>query len=266
MSDLRRRGRAAGDFADCRSNVSRRSIASKSSGASATRAASSSRSRSTSPHRDASQADRRWTSAGVASPARRCFRAALVEPIRPHRPVESRAPDGPIVGLAPQALVDQFFRFVVGGRPDREVRASQPDSVVLGSQPADLVEVFAEGVRRRDIPAQLHAESSQVDGLLGRPVTPGIPGVRRGGLGGARGEQSRRPQSRSIAGGPLVSLAGGGFVYIRNERDGSEQLFGERDDPRELTNQIHADLLQSVVRRFRARLCQMRPGSARAAR
>ena len=34
--------------------------------------------------------------------------------------------------------------------------------------------------------------------------------------------------------GPLISLAEGDFVYIRNEGDGSEELFNERDDPREL--------------------------------
>ena len=44
--------------------------------------------------------------------------------------------------------------------------------------------------------------------------------------------QGRSPASR----GPLVSLAEGDFVYIRNEGDGSEELFNERDDPLELRN------------------------------
>ena len=43
--------------------------------------------------------------------------------------------------------------------------------------------------------------------------------------------QGRSPAKR----GPLVSLAEGDFVYIRNEGDGAEELFNERDDPRELT-------------------------------
>ena len=36
--------------------------------------------------------------------------------------------------------------------------------------------------------------------------------------------------------GPLVSLAEGDLVYIYNEGDRTEELFNERDDPRELTN------------------------------
>ena len=51
----------------------------------------------------------------------------------------------------------------------------------------------------------------------------------------ARVAQSSRSQSRSIArliGARLISLAEGDFVYIRNEGDGTEELFNERDDPR----------------------------------
>ncbi len=40
--------------------------------------------------------------------------------------------------------------------------------------------------------------------------------------------QGRAPSHR----GPLTSLAEGGLVYIRNEGDGTEELFDERDDPR----------------------------------
>ena len=46
--------------------------------------------------------------------------------------------------------------------------------------------------------------------------------------------QGRSPASR----GPLVSLADDDFVYIRNEGDGSEQLFDERGDPQELTTGV----------------------------
>ena len=41
--------------------------------------------------------------------------------------------------------------------------------------------------------------------------------------------QGRSPAYR----GPLISLAEGDFVYIRNEGDGSEELFNQRDDPHE---------------------------------
>ena len=44
--------------------------------------------------------------------------------------------------------------------------------------------------------------------------------------------QGRSPAYR----GPLISLAEGDFVYIRNEGDGGEELFNEGDDPEELDN------------------------------
>jgi arylsulfatase A-like enzyme len=58
--------------------------------------------------------------------------------------------------------------------------------------------------------------------------------------------------------GPLVSLAQGDFVYIRNETDGHEELFNEREDPRELSNRAHSEALQSLVDRFRAQLNELR--------
>ena len=70
----------------------------------------------------------------------------------------------------------------------------------------------------------------------------------------ANPNQGRSPAAR----GPLVSLAGGGFVYIRNERDGSEELFDEREDPREIVNQARVDAMRPVMQRFRARLDQIR--------
>jgi arylsulfatase A-like enzyme len=66
--------------------------------------------------------------------------------------------------------------------------------------------------------------------------------------------QGRSPAKR----GPLVSLAEGDFVYIRNERDGVEELFNERDDPGELRNLARVDALEPVVKRFRERANQLR--------
>jgi arylsulfatase A-like enzyme len=62
--------------------------------------------------------------------------------------------------------------------------------------------------------------------------------------------QGRSPAYR----GPLVSLALGDFVYIRNEGDGSEELFNERDDPYELTNRARTGALLPLLRRFRDHL------------
>jgi arylsulfatase A-like enzyme len=54
--------------------------------------------------------------------------------------------------------------------------------------------------------------------------------------------------------GPLISLADGDFVYIRNQGDGTEELFNERDDPGELHNRAHDANMQPIVKRFRQHL------------
>jgi arylsulfatase A-like enzyme len=71
--------------------------------------------------------------------------------------------------------------------------------------------------------------------------------------------QGRSPAYR----GPLISLAEGDFVYIRNEGDGGEELFDEREDPRELTNRSGAEAMRPIVRRFRAQLDQLKPAGKR---
>jgi arylsulfatase A-like enzyme len=69
--------------------------------------------------------------------------------------------------------------------------------------------------------------------------------------------QGRSPAYR----GPLISLAEGDFVYIRNEGDGSEELFNERDDTRELTNRATVGAMFPVLQRFRDHLNQLRTAS-----
>jgi arylsulfatase A-like enzyme len=64
--------------------------------------------------------------------------------------------------------------------------------------------------------------------------------------------QGRAPTHR----GPLISLAEGDFVYIRNGGDGGEELFNERDDPDELNNLARAEAMQPVLRRFREHVQQ----------
>ena len=54
--------------------------------------------------------------------------------------------------------------------------------------------------------------------------------------------------------GPLISLADDNFVYIRNDRDGSEQLFDERGDPNEFINRSGVESMRPVLERFRRRL------------
>jgi arylsulfatase A-like enzyme len=57
--------------------------------------------------------------------------------------------------------------------------------------------------------------------------------------------------------GPLVSLAEGDLLYIRNEGDGVEELYNLRDDPHELTNRAQSASMQPVLSGFRDRLAQI---------
>jgi arylsulfatase A-like enzyme len=66
--------------------------------------------------------------------------------------------------------------------------------------------------------------------------------------------QGRSPGHR----GPLISLAANDFVYIRNEGDGTEELFNERDDPGELSNRARADAMRPILLRFREHLVRIR--------
>ena len=111
-----------------------------------------------------------------------------------------------------------------------------------GDQPGKIVR---DPVSLRDLPATI------VD-LVGLGTGAPFPGRSLSGLWRqflARDGSDRRPrwviselpspspsdpdQGRSPARrGPLVSLAEGDLVYIRNEGDGTEELYNERDDPR----------------------------------
>ena len=61
--------------------------------------------------------------------------------------------------------------------------------------------------------------------------------------------------------GPLVSLADRDLVYIKNEGDGTEELYDERADPRELTNRAASDKMRPVLERFRQQLARLKPGN-----
>ncbi len=57
--------------------------------------------------------------------------------------------------------------------------------------------------------------------------------------------------------GPLISLAEGDFVYIRNQRDGTEELYNEQDDPGELRDLSRVEAMQPVLERLRRRLDEL---------
>ena len=59
--------------------------------------------------------------------------------------------------------------------------------------------------------------------------------------------QGRSPAYR----GPLVAIAERDLVYIQNAGDGTEELYNERDDPRELINRARAAASQPVLEHFR---------------
>jgi arylsulfatase A-like enzyme len=66
--------------------------------------------------------------------------------------------------------------------------------------------------------------------------------------------QGRSPAHR----GPLSALCEGDFVYIRNERDGSEELFNERDDPAEIDNRAQLAGGTATLNRLREKLNKLR--------
>jgi hypothetical protein len=78
----------------------------------------------------------------------------------------------------------------------------------------------------------------------------------------ARPNQGRSPASR----GPLVSMAKGDFVYIRNDGDGTEQLFNERIDPQEIDDRSRFESMRPVLEGFRNRLDLIRRTSASSGR
>jgi arylsulfatase A-like enzyme len=62
--------------------------------------------------------------------------------------------------------------------------------------------------------------------------------------------QGRSPAHR----GALVSIAEGDFAYIRNEREGSEELFDERRDPNESDNRARFEAGRAIKEQLRAHL------------
>jgi arylsulfatase A-like enzyme len=136
--------------------------------------------------------------------------------------------------------------------------------------------VVSEPVSLRDLPATI------VD-LLGLGVGSPFPGLslarfwRNSSSGNAdlasdgdpvvselRFQNPQLPnRGRSpSAQGPLISLALDQFVYIRNELDGSEQLFDQHSDPSESRDQSRNESMRPVLENFRDHFNQIRRKSA----
>jgi len=58
--------------------------------------------------------------------------------------------------------------------------------------------------------------------------------------------------------GPLVSVAEDEFVYIRNQGDGTEELYNEREDPGDMRDLSRVEAMQPVLERLRRRLDQLK--------
>lgn len=106
--------------------------------------------------------------------------------------------------------------------------------------------------------ADLWVNSSQrTDGTVGHEVLSELPSPNP-----SDANHGRSPARR----GPLISLAAGDLVYIHNEGDGTEELYNERDDPRELTNRAASDTMRPVLERFRQQLSRFKAHPDGAAR
>jgi arylsulfatase A-like enzyme len=152
-----------------------------------------------------------------------------------------------------------------------EVRVPLLISLPSGQAAGRVVDRF---VSLRDIPATI----ADLVGSRGEPPFPGRSLARMwrdlpSGSGSAEPYelvlselQSPNPidpnHGRSPAKqGPLISLAEGEFVYIRNEHDGREELFNEREDPGELIDRSKSGSQATAIVRFRDLWKRVRSGS-----
>jgi arylsulfatase A-like enzyme len=152
-----------------------------------------------------------------------------------------------------------------------EVRVPLLISLPSGQGAGRVVDRF---VSLRDIPATI----AELVGSTGRPPFPGRSLARMwrdlpSGSGNAEPgdlvlseleapnpidpNHGRSPAKQ----GPLISLADGEFVYIRNDHDGREELFHEREDPGEFIDRSKSGSHAMVIARFRDFLRRLRPGA-----
>src|SRR5262249_35622618 len=141
------------------------------------------------------------------------------------------------------------------------IRRVVAEPVSLRELPATIVDLVGLGGSRpfpgatlsrfwREPPAG--ARATALDGVVSELSSPNPSDPNHG----------RSPAYRV----PLISLAEGDFVYIRNEGNGTEELFNEREDPRELTNRVGDEAMRPILGRLRDHLDRLRAhpsGSAR---
>jgi arylsulfatase A-like enzyme len=137
-----------------------------------------------------------------------------------------------------------------GAQPGRVVR----DTVSLRDLPATVVDLVdletGAPFPGRSLSRLWENASQRADQTIGDDVLSELPSPS------PRDSSHGRSPARL---GPLVSLAEGDLVYIQNEGDGTEELYNERDDPRELSNQAANDTMRPVLERFRQQLARLKP-------
>jgi arylsulfatase A-like enzyme len=127
------------------------------------------------------------------------------------------------------------------------------EMVSLRDLPATIVDVVGLGTDApfpgRSLASLWGDTSTRARDDVGREVFSELPEPSR--LDSSHG---RSPARR----GPLVSLAEGDMVYIFNEGDRTEELYNEREDPRELTNLAARPAMLPDLKRFRQRLAELK--------
>jgi arylsulfatase A-like enzyme len=159
----------------------------------------------------------------------------------------------------PEVRVPLLFLLPSGEHSPGVVR----DTVSLRHLPATIVDLVGLGAKS-PFPGRSLARLWRDPA---RAATPGDPDLADAVISELAEPSPTNPSlGRSPATrGPLISIAEENYVYIRNEGDGTEELFNERLDPAELVNLIDSEAKQPLILRLRQsvdKLKTRRPGTA----